>query len=107
MTDNVYRVKNTKEFDEWFWDLKDDRVSASITNRINRIKAGNFGDHKSVGGFVYELRIHISPGYRVYYAKNENVIVLLLYGGTKKTQVSDIKEAQEMAENINWSDYED
>ena len=64
------------------------------------MKIGNFGDHKSVGNDVYELRITEGKGYRIYYAHENNTIVLLLFGGNKATQSKDIKLAKQY-----WSDY--
>ncbi len=64
-----------------------------IQTRIGRLRLGNFGDFKAVGRGVYELRIHISPGYRIYFGRVENEIVLLLCGGTKGNQRKDILKA--------------
>lgn len=80
-------------FSEWFDAIKDIKTSATIDARLARIAAGNFGDHKEVGGGVCELRIDLGPGYRVYYAQYNQLIVVLLGGGTKKQQQRDIEEA--------------
>ena len=91
-----YRTPSGKEpFTEWLNSLKSARVTALIHTRIGRVRLGNFGDYKSVGRGVYELRIHISPGYRVYFGQVENEIVLLLCGGTKGNQRKDILKAHE------------
>ena len=81
-------------FDDWHSQLTDVRTQAKIAARINRITAGNFGDCKSVGHGIYELRIDWGPGYRVYYATIGQSIVLLLCGGDKRTQVADIARAE-------------
>lgn len=73
----------------------DDTTAARVLTRIGRIARGNFGDHKAVGGGVSELRIQFGPGYRVYYARVEATVVLLLFGGDKSTQKRDIKRAKE------------
>lgn len=73
---------------------------ARIVARVDRVKAGNFGDHKPVGGGVWELRIDYGPGYRVYYALAGRQVVLLLCGGDKRKQSSDIRTAIAM-----WNDY--
>jgi putative addiction module killer protein len=78
---------------EWLNDLRDLRARIAILRRIDRVELGNFGDHKSVGGGVSELRIDVGPGYRVYYAQSGNTLVLLLLGGDKRSQQSDIERA--------------
>lgn len=73
--------------------LRDTRAVVKISTRINRVGAGNFGDHKSVGGGLWEMRIDYGPGYRVYYCFEGDKIVLLLCAGDKRTQSSDIETA--------------
>jgi putative addiction module killer protein len=80
-------------FDDWLSELDDPRAQAKITTRINRLAAGNFGDCKPLGQGVYELRIDWGPGYRVYYAMLGRACVLLLCGGDKRKQSSDIERA--------------
>jgi putative addiction module killer protein len=77
-------------FEDWIACIKDKKAKAIIFNRVDRISLGNFGDCKSVGGGVFELRIHFSPGFRVYFGKVNNQIILLLCGGDKKSQKQDI-----------------
>ena len=79
---------------EWLTNLKVARVRAAIIARIDRLRSGNFGDYKRLTGDLYELRIHYRPGYRAYFGSFENDIVILLCGGTKKTQRQDIRKAQ-------------
>lgn len=87
-------------FDVWFDKLKDKRAKAKILVRLERVKAGNLGDHKSVGDDVYELRIPEGKGYRVYYGNDDGILVLLLCGGDKTTQSKDVDQAKQY-----WSDY--
>ena len=82
-------------FGEWLADLKDVRTRAKIVARIDRLSAGNFGDCKALRGGLFELRIDWGPGYRVYYALAGKECVLLLCGGDKRKQPSDIKRALE------------
>ena len=82
-------------FGEWLAGLKDTRTRAKIAARIDRLSAGNFGDCKSLRGGLFELRIDWGPGYRVYYAFDGRTCVLLLCGGNKRKQSSNIKRAQE------------
>lgn len=87
----------TDEFDKWLHALKDLRAFALIQKRITRVAQGNFGDFKSVGGKVLELRIDYGPGYRVYFFKRGNEYVLLLAGGEKSSQSRDIEIAKTLA----------
>jgi len=80
-------------FDRWFSELTDVRAQAKIAARINRLSAGNFGDCKSLGQGLYELRIDWGPGYRVYYAMIGKRSALLLCGGDKRKQAPDIERA--------------
>jgi|ERR1700690_19977 len=82
-------------FGEWLAGLKDVRTQAKIVARIDRLYAGNFGDCKALRGGLFELRIDWGPGYRVYYAQVGKACVLLLCGGDKRKQSSDIKRALE------------
>lgn len=80
-------------FDAWLTALADARAQAGIAARLNRLAAGNFGDCKSLGQGSYELRIDRGPGYRVYYAMIDRRCVLLLCGGDKRKQSSDVERA--------------
>jgi putative addiction module killer protein len=87
-------------FSEWFAKLEDASAKARIRGRIDRLSQGNFGDSRSLGGGVHELRIAWGPGYRVYYAMIGHTTigqtcVLLLCGGGKRKQSSDIQKARE------------
>lgn len=82
-------------FDDWLTQLADARAQAKIASRINRLAAGNFGDCKPLRQRLCELRIDWGPGYRVYYAMIGRERVLLLCGGDKRKQYSDIERALE------------
>jgi putative addiction module killer protein len=82
-------------FDHWLTQLADARAQAKIAVRINRLAAGNFGDCKSLRHGLFELRIDWGSGYRVYYTMLGTVCVLLLCGGDKRKQSSDIERAFE------------
>ncbi|MFW6332664.1 MAG: type II toxin-antitoxin system RelE/ParE family toxin [Thermodesulfobacteriota bacterium] len=88
-------------FHHWLRSLKDQVARARIRVRLNRVRLGNFGDCKSVGGGINELRVDVGPGYRVYFGRDGMQIVILLCGGAKKSQSKDIKLAQEY-----WTDYQ-
>ncbi|ACQ67712.1 addiction module protein [Candidatus Williamhamiltonella defendens] len=80
-------------FSEWRDQISDTKAKIAIDRRIMRIELGNFGDHKPVREGVWELRIDVGPGYRVYYAKVNITVVLLLCGGDKRKQNADIDRA--------------
>jgi putative addiction module killer protein len=81
------------EFAEWQNHLRDTQANIAIDRRINRLELGNFGDHKFCRDGVWELRIDVGPGYRVYYALAGTQMVLLLAGGDKRMQEADIDRA--------------
>jgi putative addiction module killer protein len=83
-------------FDEWFGSLRDSRMQAAVDARLARVRAGNFGDAKSVGGGVSELRICHGPGLRVYYGLHGTKIVILIGGGDKGSQSRDVRRAKEL-----------
>ena len=93
-------VRTTIAFSKWLVDLRDVTAASYITRRIDRLAAGNFGDSKTVGGTVSELRINHGPGYRVYFTRRGRTVVLLLCGGDKATQPGDIKRAQALAAEL-------
>ncbi|AQW81270.1 toxin-antitoxin system, toxin component, RelE/ParE family [Campylobacter pinnipediorum subsp. pinnipediorum] len=96
----MYTIKQTDYFSKWLIKLKDIRGKVSILRRIERIKDGNFGDCKSVGNNISELRITTGPGYRVYYTNKNDEIIILLVGGDKSTQSNDIKKANEILKDL-------
>ena len=90
-------ILRTDVFDRWLSRLKNPRAKARIIKRIRSAERGNLGDCKPVGAGVSEMRIHFGPGYRVYFMRIGDVIYLLLCGGTKRGQSSDIAKAKELA----------
>ena len=93
-------VRETPDFTNWLAAVNDQRARLQIVRRISRVAAGNFGDAKSVGGTVSELRIDHGPGYRLYYTRRGKTVVILLCGGDKRTQSKDIRKAKEIAEAL-------
>ena len=87
---------DTCPVDQWLSSVRDKTLRARISRQIDKMERGNFGDHKDVGKGVSELRLFFGPGYRVYYGRIENTIVVLLGGGDKATQSADIARAQEL-----------
>ena len=86
---------------DWMDAVRDMRARVAILRRIERVRLGNFGDHKFCRDGVWELRIDTGPGYRVYYAQAGQTLVLLLCCGDKRTQFVDIERAAEY-----WHDWE-
>ena len=95
-----YEVIKSDTFLHWLKGLHDRRAQAQIAVRIDRMEEGNFGDHRSVGGGVSELRINIGQGYRVYYTILRSTVAILLCGGDKSSQGRDIRQAQRMAKEL-------
>ncbi len=93
----MLEVLKSATFESWFGSLRDHQAQARINARIRRLSLGNPGDVKPVGFGVSELRIDYEPGYRVYLHRQGNLLVLLLAGGSKKTQDADIAKAIKLA----------
>ncbi len=92
-----YRRLDGKEpFTEWLNGLRDKAASAKIRIRLRRIEAGNLGDCEPVGEGVSELRVHVGAGYRVYFGRYGQMVIILLCGGDKSSQASDIKTAKSL-----------
>ena len=96
----MYRIEHYlsvgehKDLDiDWLQRLRDSQAKVAVVRRVTRVELGNFGDHKFCRDGVWELRIDVGPGYRVYYALSGHRLVLLLCGGDKRTQDADITRA--------------
>jgi putative addiction module killer protein len=96
----MIQIRKTKSFVKWLNGLSDIRARSRILVRIERLASGNPGDIKPVGEGVSELRIDYGPGYRVYFVKQGQEMIILLAGGDKGTQVKDIKTAIRLAQNL-------
>ena len=96
----MIEVRQTDVFAAWFANLRDREARARITVRIRRLSLGNPGDVKPVGSGVSEMRIDYGPGYRVYFIRRGDTVVVLLCGGDKRTQDRDIARARELAREI-------
>ena len=96
----MFEVRQTKVFINWVAGLKDQRAVARVDVRLRRLALGNMGDVKSLGDGVSEIRIDYGPGYRLYFTKQEDRIVVLLCGGDKKRQSADIERAKKMAKEL-------
>lgn len=98
----MFFLEKTSEFDKWLKKLNDRKAKAKILLRLQRVEAGNLGDVSSVGEGIEEFRIHYGPGYRIYFRRQGEKIILLLMGGDKSSQESDIKKAKTL-----WNQYKE
>jgi putative addiction module killer protein len=94
------QVSGDYPFDTWFLGLRDAKAKARILSRMRQAEEGNFGDCSTVGEGVLELRIHVGAGFRVYYGRHGETLVVLLSGGDKASQSRDIARAKEF-----WADW--
>lgn len=97
----MVEIIKSDTFDRWLRNLRDIRAQAKIEMRIRRASIGNFGDVKPIGNGVSEMRIDYGPGYRVYFMQRGNLVIVLLCGGDKSTQDTDIERAKAIA--AEWS----
>lgn len=93
-------IRKTEHFARWLDDLRDLNARARVQARIARLSAGNPGDAEPVGEGVSELRISYGPGYRVYFKRRGQELIILLAGGDKTTQARDIRAALRLARNL-------
>ena len=96
---NKYEIKSTNEFTDWL-SSRDMQLRTKVLAKINQIQSGNFGDHKSLGDQVSELRLMYGPGYRIYYTIRNRIVVILLCAGDKSSQKRNIKKAKELAKEV-------
>ena len=96
----MYTVKRMPEFDEWFDSLKDGMTRIRLAKRLDKVQRGLLGDVESVGDGVYEMREFFGPGWRMYYVQHGDVLIVMLGGGTKSTQASDITKSIELSKTI-------
>lgn len=98
----MVELKQTETFRKWLAKLRDARATTAIASRLDRLAFGHAGDAAPVGCGVSELRIHYGPGYRVYFQRRGDTIIVLLSGGDKGSQARDIKNALRLANE--WSE---
>jgi putative addiction module killer protein len=102
----MFDVLQTSVYKTWFTSIKDRTVRGRIAARIERVQLGNFGDAKSVGDGIHELRLAFGPGYRVYFMQRGARVLLLLCGGDKGSQSRDIVRAKQMASELEQESWE-
>ena len=92
----MIELRTTQDFERWLIRLKDPVAKRQIALRLTRLQAGNPGDSKQIDERLFELRLFTGPGYRIYYTRRGNRIILLLCGGDKSTQPRDIEKARRL-----------
>ena len=95
-----YKIITTNNFDVWRDSLRDQNALRAIASRLLRVRTGNLGDIRPVGGRISEMRIFVGKGYRLYFTIKNNEIIILLCGGNKSTQSNDIAKAHEILSEL-------
>ena len=96
----MFTVLQTRDFQDWLDALKDRRAQLRIAARLRLAEAGSLGDWQPVAGSISEMRIDFGPGYRLYFSRRENIVIVLLCGGDKSSQKRDISRAQRIAKEL-------
>ena len=96
----MFTIQQTETFAQWLAELRDPRTKARIVARMQMAKLGHLGDVKPVGDGISEMRVDVRPGYRLYFARRRELIILLLCGGDKSTQDRDITRAKAMVRDL-------
>jgi putative addiction module killer protein len=96
----MLELRRTAEYDHWMRMLRNIQVKARINARIRRLTQGNPGQHRVLTGGIIEMKIDCGPGYRVYYTKRGSTIIILLCGGDKASQQTDISRALALASHL-------
>ena len=96
----MFQIKRTPEFSKWLDGVKDGLTQRRLIARLRRASLGNLGDVKTVGEGVFEMREFFGPGWRMYYVRRGDVLIVMLGGGGKSTQRQDIDAAQMLARDI-------
>lgn len=92
----MFQIQRTDTFADWLWRLRDAKGKARILSRLESMAQGNLGDTRNVGDGIRELRVHVGPGYRIYFVQTGRIVLLLLCGGDKSTQKRDIERAKRL-----------
>lgn len=94
------KIRKTETFEKWLTKIKDKKTQAIIIMHVERLSQGYICDCKPVGKGIFELRIHYSKGFRIYYKKQNQEIIILLCAGDKSTQEKDIQQAYKIAMEV-------
>lgn len=96
----MYEIRKTPEFDHWLNGIRDTMTRKRLITRLRKVMLGNLGDVGPISDGIWEMREHFGSGWRMYYIQRGRVIVLMLGGGTKSTQTSDIKESKKLLQRL-------
>jgi len=96
----MFTIKPLPEFSKWLAGIKDGMTRRRLARRLEKAQGGNLGDIKPVGEGVFEMREHFGAGWRMYYVQHGDVLIVMLGGGTKSTQASDITKSIELSKTI-------
>ena len=96
----MWTIKPLPTFTAWLDRLTDPKIRGAVIARIKRLELGLLGDVNSMGGGIHELRIHIGAGWRVYFTRRAGQVIVLLVGGSKRTQKADIRRAKDLAAQL-------
>lgn len=101
----MFVIRVTDVFDVWLQKMRDIRAKTAIVRRLRQAGQGNFGDHKNLGGELWEMRLHLGPGYRIYYSIHGDSLIIIVAGGIKDSQSKDIQRARNIiAEGFSHED---
>jgi putative addiction module killer protein len=93
----MYIIRTLPQFDKWLSSIKDGMTKRRLVVRIKKAQLGNLGDVKSLGDDVFEMREHFGAGYRMYFVQRGTVMIVMLGGGDKSSQIDDIAKAKQLA----------
>lgn len=96
----MYEILKTPHFDAWLNGIRDSLTRKRLSTRLRKVAMGNFGDVSPIADGVWEMREHFGAGWRMYYLQQGKIIIVMLGGGCKATQVADIKEAKKIAQSL-------
>ena len=99
----MFSIRRMPEFDAWLGSLRDGMTLRRLVVRLRKAQLGNLGDVKAVGEGVFEMREHFGPGWRMYYVRRGQALIVMLGGGEKSSQARDIARAIELASQIEES----
>lgn len=94
----MYTVRTLPQFDKWLSGIKDGMSKRRLVARLKKAQLGNLGDIKLLGNGIFEMREHFGAGYRMYYVQRGNVVIVMLGGGDKSSQIDDIAKAKQLAD---------